>query len=244
MKRNIRLKVAVLAVAFLLGGCAGPYKLLPGYEEHLGRMESIALYPLIFTDDGQDERLFGLFFSDNFFDSVAVMTTSRAIEFFTPESTVTLLQHAGRSVIDGQEITDTVKITSLTVVRRVNWDDLRAISEDVDGVVVCDLLNYHEVSWGDAVGGAIVRAGVSVCCGILGSMLGMKQSEESETSEKERNEVRMKFTMYETESGTPVWEYVAQYSKGTPGEQRMEFTQKLLTDFRKCFPLSATFKGK
>ena len=237
----------LLVCIFLIAGCASPYKLFPEAYEHLNRMQNVAQYPLVFTHDGEEQRLVGLVFSENFDDSVAVMPTRRDIEFLAPESTVTLLENAGRSVIQGREITDTLKINSLTVVRPVNRDDLQMITDDVDGFLVCDLLFYRETSWGDGVADAVVEAGMNACCNVFGSMFGLKTggaTESTETADEKPNEVRMMFTLYETKSGKPVWQFVGQHSAGTLGEKRMKFTKNLIKDFRKCFPLSTEFKKK
>ncbi|MFC1475679.1 hypothetical protein ACFLQW_01600 [Candidatus Zixiibacteriota bacterium] len=239
--------VCLVVYLLLLAGCVSPYKMFPGTNEHLNRMQNIALSPVVFTHDGEDQRLFGLIFSENFYDSVAATPTNRPVEFFAPESTVTLLENAGRSVIQGREITDTLEINSLTVVRQVNWDDLQMITDDVDGFLVCDLLFYRETSWGDGVADAVVDAGLKACCNVFGAMFGLKTggaTENEETDEEETNEVRMMFTLYETKSGQPVWQYLGQHSAGTPGEKRMKFTQNLIKNFRKFFPLSTGCKKK
>lgn len=232
MNPRITFNVLIPCFFLLVGGCAAPFKMMPEYEKHQARLQRIALYPLHYSEDGKEERLFGMVFSDNFFRSVEAMPMIRPLKFIGPDSTVSLLEVKGISIAGHRG--DIVEGTAFPIYKRLEPNDLQAISKDAHGLIFCDLLSYNEVGAGEELAQAIVT-GVATTC-LTGGLVTSAYSES--------NTVRMNITLFETTTGRSIWEYTPYFTASLTGEQRMRFTQNIVQGFLKYFPLSKGFQGK
>ncbi len=228
---NIELRVLPVFLALLICGCGAPFKKFRRFDKRRDRIQTIALYPLHYSDDGEEERPFGMIFSENFFDSVQTMPVTRSVKFMEPDSTVSLLEAGGVAVTAFRaDIVDGLSLPDYKVVRP---GDLQVISKQVDALISCDLLDYKE-------GGVEEELGCACVTGLLHPLLfpGTLLS-------SGRNEVEMQIALFETTTGDTLWKCkpYARPPVGKTGEQRMELTQEIIRDFRECFPLSVSYKG-
>ena len=224
IKLNIKLKLFVLPFILLVSGCAAPFKMMPEYYELHDRIQTIALYPLHYGEDGKEERLFGVIFCDNFFKSVEAMPMIRPLKFIGPDATISLLEEKGITITGHRG--DIVKGATFPIYKQLTPGDLQAISKEVDGLIFCELVSYNEVSAGGQMGQAVATA-----C-LTGGLVAVS----------EKNLVKMNVIFFETTTGTTIWEYTPRFQGGL-GEQRMKFTDKIIQGFRKYFPLSKEFQG-
>lgn len=219
-----------LGIIFLiLAGCAAPFKTTPSFEKEKDQINSIALYPLHFSQDGKEQRLFGLTFSSLFYEGVRTSEFIRPIQIFMPDSTLIFFDQAGievkntvRGIVDQADVA-----TEYPVYRKLTPTDLSAISENCDGLLFCDLINYNEVGAGEA----LAEAAASACL-----TMGM-------ASYSEQNYVNMKISLFSTKTDSLLWIYTP-YLSGGLGEQRTKFTDGIVNGFRKYLPLSTAFKQK
>ena len=232
VNRNIKLKVLAVFLVLLVSGCGAPFKKLPKYDETKDRIQTIALYPLHYSDDGEEERLFGMVFSEIFFESVETMPMIRSLGFIEEDSTVSLMKAKGITVTG--ERADVVEGSTFPIYKRLTPSDLQAISKEAEVLIFCDLLNYNEVGAGEELAQACASGLLSTC--LTGGMVTTVASEE--------NEVSMKITLFETTTGQPIWEYTPHFTASLTGEQRTKFTEKIIAGFRKYFPLSVDFESK
>ena len=232
VNRNVKLKVLIVSLVFLICGCGAPFKKFPGFDETQERIQTIALYPLHYTDDGEEERLFGMVFSEVFFESVEAMPMIRPLKFIEEDSTVSLIEAKGITITGVR--TDIVEGSTFPIYKQLTPSDLQAVSKEAEVLILCNLLNYNEVGAGEELAQACATGLASAC--LTGGMV--------TTATSEQNEVSMKITLLETATGVPIWEYSPHFTASMSGEQRAKFTQNITAGFRTDFPLSANFEGK
>jgi len=216
----------LVLLLILLGGCAAPFKTMPRYYELQDRIQTIALYPLHYTKDGKNERLFGMVFSEAFFCSLKTMPTVRPLKFISPDSVVALLKEKGVEITVGRKeyvIEDTARV--FPIYKTPTPEVLRVISKEVDGVIFCDLLSYHEKTLAELLVGGCMSAFSGVPAGTYGE-----------------SKIKMKITLLETMTGTPIWEYKAHFTGGYSKQIRKIFTQRIIKRFQRYFPLSKKFR--
>ncbi|MBN1350545.1 hypothetical protein JXJ21_14105 [candidate division KSB1 bacterium] len=205
---------------------------MPEYTQEENQINKIALYPLFYGDDGKEERLFGLVFTNMFFSDVASMAYKKPLEMIPPDATVQLFEENGVTVENMMtgivDRSDTV--TEYPVCKRLMPADLKAISDGADALLFCDLISYNEVGAGEELGQAVATACLT---------LGM-------ASASENNLVSMKLSLFSTETGTVLWEYGAYFTKSMSGREntRSDFTASIANGYLKYFPLSTEFKSK
>lgn len=216
----------IVAIVLFISGCRSPYELMPNYEDHINRMTSIAIYPFYYSKHGNEELLFGTIFFERFVNDISYMFLIRPVNFVKPESTVTLLKNKGIAMPGTRGGGITPSPISPTLIRSISPKDIRSLTKDVDGVIFCDLKNYNEVSVGEEIGQLIA----TTC--LTGGRF----------SYSEDNSVKMEIILYETKMGTQVWKYTPSFSSSLSGEQRKEFTQKIINGYILYFPLSKQFK--
>jgi len=221
-----------LFLLVLIGGCAAPFKLMPKYEEYKDKIQTIALYPLLYTKDGYEQRLFGMTFTNIFYSAIPEIAMVRPIKFIEPDSTVAIFRSNELEIVDSIR-GGIVKGATFPVFKQLSQSDLQTISEEVDGLILCDLIDYNEVGAGEKFVQACGTALLTTC--LTGGLVTASYSE--------NNMVDMKLTLFETTTGSPIWEYEPKFSGGL-GEQRMNYTNQIITGFRKYFPLSNEFKRK
>jgi hypothetical protein len=232
IKNKFFLKLVGLIILLLILGCAAPYKLMPIYDQQESQLETIALYPLHYSQDGKEQRLFGLTFSQVFFNEVNTMSYKRPIQFILPDSTVSIFEEAGvsvkntvRGIVDKSDVS-----TEYPVYKTVSFSELESISDKVDGFIFCDLLSYNEVGAGEELGQALLTA-----CLTLGMV-----------SYSENNVVKMRISLLSTKVDSVLWEYTPHFTKSLSGREntRSGFTTDIVEGFRKYFPLSKEFQSK
>ena len=91
-------KIILSTLLFLLilifcFNCAAPYRYqtTPFFEERIDNIKSIALYPLIFSDEGEESYRFGYIFNKEFLNSINTNSYIKPINFINPDSTVKYL---------------------------------------------------------------------------------------------------------------------------------------------------------
>lgn len=232
VNRKIMPKILVISLALWICGCGAPFKKLPGYDETQDQIQTVALYPMSYSDDGQEQRMFGMVFSESFYGSVQNMPMTRPLQFIEPDSTVSLMEANGR-IVSGERA-DIIVGSTFPIYKMLAPSDLQAISNEAQVLVFCDLLSYNEVGSGEELTQAITT-GLATAC-LTGGMFMSACSEQ--------NVVSMKITLFETATGQPLWEYEPYLTASLTGEQRDNFTEKIIAGFRKYFPLSVDFKNK
>ncbi|MBD3373621.1 hypothetical protein GF406_01180 [candidate division KSB1 bacterium] len=230
--KYIKKVIGLIIPLLIIVGCAAPYKIMPPFEREERQLQTIALYPLHFSKDGKEERLFGLTFSDMFFDEVKGMNYTKPLQFILPDSTVSVFEKAGisvkstvRGIVDKSDVS-----TEYPVYKRLSSSEFKAISNQVDGVIFCDLTSYNEVGSGEQLGQAVATA-----C-LTGGMV----------SASEQNRVRMKISLFSTKIDSVLWEYKPHLTKSLSGREstRSSFSTDITNGFRKYFPLSKEFQPK
>lgn len=216
----------IVAIVLFISGCRSPYELMPNYEAHINRMKSIAIYPLHYSKHGNEEMLFGTIFFERFVNDINYLSLIKPINFISPDSTILLFKDKNINFPDtrGGAITPSVVPKS----RAISSRDLSTISKEVDGVIFCDLKSYNEVSVGEEMGQAIA----TTC--LTGGLI----------SYSEVNQVQMEIILYDTKTGISIWKYTPNFSASLSGEQRKEFTHKIINGFKDYFPLLTHFKKK
>ncbi len=210
-------------------GCA-TFTLMPEYYNTKDNIETIAIYPLYFSETGPERYLFEDLFSKSFIDSIASMSLMRPINFILPDSTLSILRSAGISCIAS---IDTIEIASdsfgeYPVYKPLDESMLNLLFEKADGVIFCDLILYNEVGLGKAMGQGMLTAVLTL--GLVGVM--------------EKNIVEMKISLIESTTGNPIWIYTPEISPGGGGKSedyRGRMVRQLIKGFRKSFPFSQSF---
>lgn len=232
MNRRHRLvKVVGIAVALLIiVGCAAPFKIMPAFEKEKGQIKTIALYPLHFSQDGKEQRIFGMTFSSIFPDRLKAINYTQPIQFIHPDSTVAMLEESGvivKNTVFGV-LNKSDLSTEFPVYRPLTFDDLKVISNRVDGVIYFDLKDYNEVGAGEELGQALATACLT---------MGM-------ASASENNRVSMSIALLSTKIDSVLWTYTPYFSKSMSGREstRSGFSTDICNGFNKYFPLSAGFQ--
>ncbi|MBN2356807.1 hypothetical protein JXO59_11895 [candidate division KSB1 bacterium] len=229
------LRIAVISAILMIFACAAPYKLFPEYEQQQRAIHRIALYPLIYTDDGRYQRLFGLTFHEQFYDYIAATRCIRAIHFIPPDSTVSLFREAGLDVVSF--LTGVVDENDLETeyadYAPLIADEVRLISDRADAILFCDLTEYIELSPGEELGLAVASFFITGCL-------------TGESSSSEENEIRMTMSLVSTRTGSVLWTYHPHFTLSMSEREttRTDFTMKIASGFRKYFPLSIEFEAE
>lgn len=214
-------------------GCVAPYKLMPEYEKQKDEIETIALYPLYYTDRGKEQHTFGAVFQQTFYDSVGALPLVKPVEFILPDSTISLLEAEGVSLIAD---TDTVEFspdsTGYFPIYKLPTEDVYSvISNQADGLLLCDLKLYNEVTFGKAF-----AQGMATACLTLGMVTVM-----------EKPIVQMDISLIETSTRKPLWLYTPEIevsgARSLEG-QRKSMAKNIIKGYRKYFPFSKSFQAK
>ena len=244
----------MLVLGLLLTGCAAPYKLMPEFESRKDQIQRIAMYPLYYTDKGKEQSMFGNVFTKRLFDAVKTMPLVKPVDFIPPDSTVSVFECVNISLETGKDsiVTELGTLAYFPVYKPLASNEIRQISETVDGLLYCDLKLYNEVEFAKQIAQAMLTA-----CLTLGMV-----------SVFEKSVVQMDITLFETKTGKPIWTYTPNIEisavkpklnawcllglVGAPGylrsksleEQRNEMTEGIIRGFRKGFPFSEDFQIK
>ena len=256
--RLIYLSRIFLIVILMMMGCAAPYKLMPEFENRKDQIRTIALYPLYFSDKGNEQYLFGNVFKESFYNAVKETPVIRPIDFIIPDSTVSQIEKKGVSIVTGQDslAIESDSLIYFHVYKQPTTNEIQQISEIADAMLYCDLKLYNEVEFAKQMTQAMVTA-----CLTLGTV-----------SVFEKAVVHMDISLIETKTAKPIWTYTPRIEIGTAKwkffpkfslgsclfpiggifgpegksleEQRNEMTEKIIKGFRKGFPFSKTFQTK
>ncbi|MFW6131068.1 MAG: hypothetical protein ACOC5F_00535 [Candidatus Aminicenantaceae bacterium] len=230
--KKVKLLIGFLVIfpILLLTSCAPPVEIMPQYYEYESHIEVIALYPLIYIQDGPENREFGRVFTEIFYNEVNASSYIRPLNFVMPESTVGIFENVGVPVEDEvYGIFDRAdRTTSFPVYKNLNAYDFMAVSDMVDAVFVCELERYNEVSAGEELGQAFLTA-----CLTAGMM-----------SASEDNFVKMRIYLFSTMDGTCLWEYDPYFSRALSEREktREKFSFNIVDGFRMYFPLSREYE--
>ena len=214
-----------LLAALLLHGCAPPYKIATAFYDRSNEIRQIGLYPLVYNEDGKEERLFGDTFNRIYYDGLMRIPLARPVELQGRAATISALQDAGYALADSIFVKDMsgVKFESYGY---PSTEAFEGISGDLDAVIVPMLLNYNEASAGTQV----TQMCLTTC--LTGGLI----------TASEENMLKMTLVLVDTETGQDLWTYTAIY-RGELGEQRANYSEKVVNNFSKYFPFSATFEG-
>lgn len=224
----------LLLFILLLSSCATHYKIMPKYEECKDRIETIAIYPLYFSEEGEEQELFGVYFNENFCDSIKSIQTKTSLKFISSEETVSYFEKSGRKVVlKKKEIDYDGDKKSITFYWHLTTSDIKSISKNTDGILFCDLLYYNEVS---PAGQMAQSVGTKLATGCLtGGMYSAGASE--------RNKLKMEITLFETTTGEALWKYTANFNRGLIIDARKKFTDEIIKELNEYFPYSKEFEG-
>jgi len=229
-----QLKILLVFGILLFYSCGAHYKLMPKYDTYKDQIQTIAIYPLYYTDNGKEPYLFGAVFSDMFDGSIKSIQMNRPIEFTYADETISFFAQKGVNIIKNTKVINIDdEQREIILCRRLNSKDAKLISDKADGIIFCDLLYYNEVSVGGEIGQKLAT-GLATGC-LTGGM--------ATTTVSEQNELRMEFSFLETRSGETLWEYTPHFVKSYMDEPRMQFTLRIIDEFQKYFPFSEDFEG-
>lgn len=223
--RHVTAIVALLAVVVFVMGCAAPYTLRPGFEERRGEIERIGLYPLVYTQDGKEQRLFGETFARVFYDGAKRVIMTPPVVLEGPDELLEAFEAGGYVLVDSVHVKDLLG-SKFPRYPMPSTSAFRAVSGEYDAIIVPTLLAYNEVDAGTEV----AQMCLSTC--LTGGIVTVS----------ENNMLSFTLDLVDTQSGTSLWTYTAAYA-GEIGVQRANYSERLVSNLAKYFPFSVLFKG-
>lgn len=214
-----------MALVIVLGGCGPPYKISPAFWDRSGEIERVGFYPLVYMQDGKEQRLFGDAFERIFQSEAAMLPMKEPVTMDGRDAVIDAFEEANRTLVDS------VFVDGMSGVKFPNYgypstEALEDISATYDAVVIPVLLQYNEAD----AGAQMTQMCLSSC--LTGGMV----------TACEQNMLRMTLDLVDTETGSSLWTYKIEYG-GELGEQRINYSQKAVKGFGKYFPFSRVFEG-
>jgi hypothetical protein len=191
---------------------------------------------MCYTKDGEEQRLFGLFFSKFFYDSVMHTEYIQPYMLLPPDTTVAYLYAMGANVaMKSFPYKNAPEMVSYEALQPGS-PTLTKLSNNADVVLYCNLLNYNEVSKGGQAAQIAGDIALAVCLGLVGAYSSPKISED--------NLVSMKMMLFSTKSGEKLWDRTSSYTIGMsdPMDTRLRFSNMIYADFKKYCPLTKQFE--
>jgi hypothetical protein len=226
MRRFRVLMPALLGAALLAAGCAAPYKLLPPFFSQADKIKRIGVYPLIYVQDGKNERLLGISFNQIFMDGVTKIPMKPGVTVAGPDTVLARLARGGLMVADSVMLPSMLGVR-FPVYRYPSDDAYRALAGSFDAFLVPTLQSYHEVEAGTQA------AEMCATSCLTGGMF----------TASEENSISLEFDLLAVASKQSLWTYTFA-SNGGLGIQRVKYSNKALEGISKYLPFSAAFKGK
>lgn len=140
MIRFYNIVFLIFISVFLCGCSSNPCKISPNSQIRINELKKIALYPVFF---GRIElnTLFSLKFSEHYFKSIYAISDRSRITYLDPKSTFILMDIDPSCLLFYSPTERYVEnfYASLCI---AEVEDAQKISEEVDGILICDVLSY------------------------------------------------------------------------------------------------------
>jgi len=226
MNRTQMLIGLLAGLILTAAGCAKPYKVYPPFYSQADEIKRIAVYPLIYAQDGKDQRLFGMIYDELFHHTLQELPMEDEVRLEPPMTVLGVLD-AGNTVYVDSILVRGVGGALFPAYRYPTEEILESLYGSYDAVVVAMLIKYTEVSAEAQLG----QMCLSAC--LTGGMIVASQE----------NSIQLDFTLVSVGTRERLWSYRFA-SKGEMGVQRVNYSRRAAQNFGRYFPLSTVFEDR